>query len=59
MPVAPQPTKSRLTNPAKLNTYTAETATARALQSRVKELYKTSIIRTFKQANKLFGYIEK
>ena len=58
MPVAPRLTKSRLNNLAKLNTYTAETATARALQSRVKELYKTSIIRTFKQANKLFGYIE-
>ena len=58
MPVAPQLTKSRLINLAKLNTYTAETSTARALQSRVKELHKNSIIRTFKQANKVFGNIE-
>jgi hypothetical protein len=42
----------------KLNTYTADTSTATALQSRVKELYKNSTIKHFKTATKLFEYIE-
>ena len=54
MPVEPILTKFRLANLAKLNTYTAETSTARALQSRVKGLYKHSTIRTIKQAETLF-----
>ena len=57
MPVA-QLTKSRSLNLAKLNTYTADTSTATALQSRVKELYKNSTIKHVKTATKLFEYIE-
>ena len=53
-----QLTKSRSLNLAKLNTYTADTSTATALQARVKELYKNSTIKHFKTAEKLFQYIE-
>ena len=57
MPVV-QLTKSRSLNLAKLNTYTAETSTAKALQSRVRELYKNSTIKHLKTAEKVLQYIE-
>ena len=58
MPVV-QLTKSRSLNLAKLNTYTADTSTATALQARVKELYKNSTIKHFKTTERVFQYIEK
>ena len=54
----PQLTKSRLTNLAKFNTYTAESSTARAWRSRVTELYTHSIIIFFKRASTLSEYID-
>ena len=58
MPVA-QLTKSRSLNLAKLNSYTADTSTATALHSRVKELYKNSTIKHLKTAETLFSIYRK
>ena len=49
-----QLTNSRSLNLAELNTYTAEASTAKAVQSRVRELYKDSTIKHFKTAEKYF-----
>ena len=53
-----QLTKSRSLNLAKLNTYTADTSTATALQSRVRDLYKNATIKHFKTAVTLCQYSE-